>query len=470
MDFRTESLADLTARIAAKEISAREVVAHALSRIEALDGTVRAFVALDPEAALAEAASIDEMVADGDEIGALGGIPIAVKDLEDATGFRTTFGSVSHASDPPATGDSILVDRLRSAGCIVVGKTNTPEHGWKADTVNRLFGATHNPWDVRRSAGGSSGGSAAALAAGFVPLATGSDGGGSIRIPSAVCGLSGLKPSLGRVPHGGPAWPDWGHLSTRGPMARRVRDVVLALDVCIGPDPSDLRSLPLPDVSWTRSVESPHPPRKVAWAPTLGYARVDPEVRAVCERAVGVLADLGTEVVEIATVFEEDPLPSWLAMTATYNRRTFERLRGTPLWDEIDPGLLAMIAWGESTISPIDLVEAEHECHRLNLRLVELFHRCSLLLTPTCAGQTPLVDQPGMIDGEAAMDWVQFTYPFNLTRSPAGTVCAGFTDDGMPAGLQVIGPQHADVAVLRLMTVLEDALGLMDRLPPDPTA
>ena len=164
-----------------------------------------------------------------------------MKDLEDAAGFRTTQGSAVYADSPIATTDSPLVERLKAAGCIVVGKTNTPEGGHKADTVNPLFGATGNPWDLTRSAGGSSGGSAAAIAAGLVPLCTGSDGGGSIRIPSSVCGISGMKPSLGRVPVGGPKPPGWADLSTRGPMAARVRDITLALDTVVGPDATDLR-------------------------------------------------------------------------------------------------------------------------------------------------------------------------------------------------------------------------------------
>src|SRR5688572_26521057 len=225
MDFRTTTVAALAADVSAKRTSARELVGAALSRIEEIDPRVNAFVALDGERALADAASIDARIAAGEDVGPLAGIPIGVKDLEDAAGFRTTQGSAVYADSPVATTDSALVDRLKAAGCVVVGKTNTPELGWKADTVNPLFGATRNPWDLGRSAGGSSGGSAAAIAAGLVPLCTGSDGGGSIRIPSSICGLSGLKPSLGRVPMGGPKAPGWGDMSTKGPMARRIRDV-----------------------------------------------------------------------------------------------------------------------------------------------------------------------------------------------------------------------------------------------------
>ena len=363
MDFRSETVSELAARVAAKEISARELTAHALARIDALNPEVNAFVAIDPETALVDAEAIDARIAAGEEVGALAGIPIGVKDLEDAAGFVTTCGSVTHASDPAAAGDSVLVERLRAAGCVVLGKTNTPEFGWKGDTDNRVFGATRNPWDLSRSAGGSSGGSAAAIAAGMVPLATGSDGGGSIRIPAALCGLSGMKPSLGRVPTGDTSPPGWPHLSTRGPMAHRIRDVVLALDSVVGPEPTDLRSLPMPEASWSRSLEDPRPPRRVAWAPTLGYAPVDSAVRAVCEAALGVLEGLGTEVVEVDTVFDEDPILHWLTLSSTFNLRTLEPFRDR--WSEMDPGLVATAEWAEQEVRGVDLARSEDACHSL---------------------------------------------------------------------------------------------------------
>ena len=190
----------------------------------------------------------------------------------------------------------------------MVGKTNTPELGHKGDTVNPLFGATCNPWDLGRSAGGSSGGSAAAVAAGLVPLCTGSDGGGSIRIPSSVCGLSGHEGvARARARWAGTKPPGWADLSTRGPMARTVRDITLALDAVVGPEPTDLRSLPMPDTSWSRSLAELHSPRKVGWSLTLGYATVDAEVRAICEAALRRLEDLGTEIVDVDPVFDADP-------------------------------------------------------------------------------------------------------------------------------------------------------------------
>ncbi|MGH9063898.1 MAG: amidase [Acidimicrobiales bacterium] len=458
MDFRTETVKALAASVRGGQRSAREVVGHALERIEALDGRVNAFVALDGEGAMARARSIDGALARGEDPGPLAGVPIGVKDLEDAAGLPTTQGSAAFAGRGPAGEDSVMVARLKAAGAVVVGKTNTPELGWQPETDNPLFGATRNPWALGHSPGGSSGGSAAAVSAGMVPMATGSDGGGSIRIPSALCGLSGLKPSLGRVPGGGPEPPGWHHLSTKGVLARRMEDVVEGLWAVVGPDQSDLRSLPMPDAPWPGALGDAQVPMRVAWSPTLGYAPVDDEVLAVCQRAVGTIEELGVEVEVVDTVFPEDPVHTWLTLTDAYSLRTLERWRGTEVWGRLDPGLVAQAERALRTTA-VDLVRAEDQCHLLNLRLVELFHRARLLVTPTTAAAAPLSGQPGVINGTSDVSWVRFTYPFNLTRSPAATVCAGVTSAGLPVGLQLVGPQHADVVVIRAAAALEAALG-----------
>lgn len=464
IDFRRQSLADLADDVRTGRVSARELTTHALERIAALNGSLNAFVAVDGDAALAAAAAVDALVAARKDPGALAGIPIGVKDLEDAVGFRTTKGSPCFAGSSPATTDSLLVERMKAAGAIVVGKTNTPELGWKGDTINEVFGATRNPWNPAHSPGGSSGGSGCAVAAGMVPLTTASDGGGSIRIPAAACGLAGFKASLGRVPSGGTSAPDWGHLSTKGPLARTVADTVHALDAVIGPDPSDLRSLPMPAAPWMGALEAASLPLKVAWSPTLGYAQVDDEVAAICRAAVDRMADMGAEVVEIDTVFPEDPVLTWVTLTNAYNARTLAPFRDTELWERIDPGLRSMADWGAG-MSAVDVVQAEDACHTLNLRLDELFRDVRLLITPTTAGPSPVSGQQGTINGVETANWVSFTYGFNMTRSPAGSVCAGFTATGLPVGLQLVGPQHGDLVVLRAMAALEAELD-QGRLAP----
>lgn len=243
-------------------------------------------------------------------------------------------------------------------------------------------------------------------------------------------------------------------------MARTVRDITLALDAVVGPEATDLRSLPMPDASWTRSLSDLHPPRKVGWSPTLGYATVDAEVAAVCAAAVTRLADAGTEVVEIDTVFPEDPAIPWITLAMVGDERALGHLRGTPEWERVDPGHRFLIDQFGARPTGAEVMRAFDACHLANLRLVELFHQVPLLLTPTVAGQPGPAGGNGTVDGQETPSWVAFTYPFNMTRSPAGTVCAGFTADGLPVGLQVVGPQHADVAVLRALALLEDLLAL----------
>jgi aspartyl-tRNA(Asn)/glutamyl-tRNA(Gln) amidotransferase subunit A len=468
VDFRTSSLDALAHAVRTKEISARELTETSLERIERLDPTYNAFVAVDAERALAEADAVDVRIAAGHDPGPLAGIPLGVKDLQDAIGYVTTHGSALFADDPPATTDSPFVARLRAAGCVVVGKTNTPEFGWMGNTTNAIFGPSRNPFDTSRGPGGSSGGAAAALAAGMVPLATGSDGGGSIRIPSACCGLSGMKPSLGRVPGGGASPPGWLGLSTGGPMARRIADVARALDVTVGPDPTDLQSLPRPEASWLAALDDPHVPVRVTYAPTLGFATVDAEVANVCAGAVSVLESLGAEVTVLDTVFDADPVSDFLTLTATATLRTLRPYLGHPRWEEVHPVLRHFVDQAQSTTGE-EILQIFDRFHLMNLRLVELFRTSRILVTPTCSAIAPFADEiESTVNGERTANWVQFTYPFNMTKSPAATVQAGTSSGGLPIGIQLIGPQHGDLVVLRTAAALEAALDL-DTLAPLPS-
>jgi Asp-tRNA(Asn)/Glu-tRNA(Gln) amidotransferase A subunit family amidase len=461
MDFRTTSLSDLAQQVRRRTISARELCQESLDQIERYNPTYNAFVNVDSERALAEAAAVDATIASGGDPGPLAGIPLAVKDNQDALGYRATYGSALLADAPASERDSLLVARLRAAGCVVVGKTNLPEFAWCGNTTNAVFGPTRNPFNPDYGPGGSSGGAAAALAAGMVPLATGSDGGGSIRIPAACCGLSGMKVSLGRIPAGGPTAPGWLDLSTGGPMTRHIADAVTALDVVVGPDPSDLRSLPRPEASWLDALEHPHVPVRIAWAPTLGYADVDREVVALCEAAVGQLEALGADVIVLDSVFDLDPVGDWLTLMGVCQLRTMRPLMGHPRWEEVDPILAAIIDAAQSTTGE-QLVRIFDTCHTMNLTLVEIFAGSRILVTPTCAGAAPEVGPSGQsaVNGVLTPNWVQFTYPFNMTRSPAATVCAGVTTAGLPVGLQLIGPQHGDLVVLRTAAALEASLEL----------
>jgi aspartyl-tRNA(Asn)/glutamyl-tRNA(Gln) amidotransferase subunit A len=460
IDFRTTPLADLARSVRSRAVSARELTEAALTRIERLDPLYNAFVAVDAERALHAAGGIDERLVAGEDPGPLAGIPLGVKDLQNAVGYRTTYGSALHADDPPATYDDPFVARLRAAGCVIVGKTNTPEFGWMGNTTNAIFGPSRNPFDASRGPGGSSGGASAALAAGMVPLATGSDGGGSIRIPSACCGLSGMKPSLGRVPAGGPNPPGWVDLSTNGPMARRIADVAYALDVAVGPDPTDLRALPRPEASWLAALDDPHVPVRVVYAPTLGYATVDAEVSAACARAVSVIESLGADIVVLDSVFEADPVADFLTVTGAATLRTLRPFMDHPRWEEVHPVLRHFVEVAQATTAE-QLLKVFDRFHLMNLRLVELFRTARILVTPTCSGVAPFAgEMTSSVNGETTAEWIQFTYPFNMTRSPAATVPVGRSSGGLPIGLQLVGPQHGDLVVLRTAAALEAALNL----------
>jgi Asp-tRNA(Asn)/Glu-tRNA(Gln) amidotransferase A subunit family amidase len=471
MDLRRETVRGLADRVRRRELSARELVAHSLERIEALDPAVDAFVVVDGGRALVAAAELDERLAGaGDDRGhlarelPLAGIPLAVKDLEDVAGLRTTKGSALLADAPPALRSSIHTRRLQAAGAIVVGKTNTPEHGFTADTFSAVGGVTRNPWDLARSPGGSSGGSAAAIAAGMVPLATGSDGGGSIRIPSALCGLSGMKPSQGRIPSG-PGAPSSGLFSCVGPMARRIADVAHALAAVVGPHPADPFALPPPSEPWTGAVDDVGVPARVVWAPDMGWD-VDAEVRRLTSAAVDRLADAGADVVEVPEVFREDPTGPWFTLWTAYLLRSFDHVRGTPDWELVTPGVRAMVDHAVEHVGPADVTRALDAIHRANAEVAEVLTRGSVLLCPTVAGRAPVSERQGTIDGVESPLWVRFTYPFNLTRNPAGTVGVGTAEDGLPVGLQVVGPQHGDLAVLRAVAALEELIG-WDEVAPD---
>ncbi|MEO6125062.1 MAG: amidase [Ilumatobacteraceae bacterium] len=438
-----QSLIEISEMVRNGRRSARSVVTEALATIQERNDSCNAFVAVNTQQAIEDAEALDRRVLHDGPVGPLAGVPLAVKDTEDAIGYRTTFGSRLWASSPISTSDSVLVARLRAAGCIVVGRTNTPELAAKGVTDNPVFGATRNPHDRTRTAGGSSGGSAAAVASGMVPLATASDGGGSIRIPASACGLPGFKPSLGRIPDGGPNPVDWMNLTSRGVLTRSVDELLTVLDVIVGPDPTDLRSLPAPPVPWTQAVAMQRLPLRIGWSPTLGYAEVDPQIISACAAAVQQVAGDGVEIVEIPSVFDRDPIGVWITLVANYLRRSV----GARDITLMDPAVASMVNSAAGTTAQ-QLIDADDACHLINLQLVGAFQHCDLLLTPTLAFDPEQIGQPDF-------RFVRATYPFNLTRSPAGTIPVGTSAAGLPIGLQIVGPQHADVAVLALMRHIE---------------
>jgi aspartyl-tRNA(Asn)/glutamyl-tRNA(Gln) amidotransferase subunit A len=464
----TESLLALAARIRAGEESPVEAVDAALERIEAADPELNAFCEVRASDARAQARAVTDRLARGEPVGVLAGVPIGVKDLEDATGFRTTFGDPAHAADPPATRDSVEVARLRAAGAIVVGKTNTPAYGFHAETNNLVFGPTRNPWALGRTCGGSSGGSAVAVSTAMVTLATGSDGGGSIRIPSATCGICGFKPTHGVVPNGDDSAPTWGHLSTRGPMARTFAEIALALDVVKGISPRDLLSFDLAG-SFVEAAAAPSVDGlRIAWSPTLGTARPDAAVVARCEAALQVLEANGAHVVEtVEQVFAVPPAGAWVLRAAAGSWATVSA-GGADDWDaRFLPEAQLIARFGEK-LTGAQVHEGDVGAHEANLRIAELWERVDILITPGMATVPPRIGELSPYGAGWAAD---YTLPFNLVRAPAAVVPVGFVEDGgdtLPIGLQIVAPRGADLALMRAAAGADAVLGFSSRRPPVP--
>ena len=439
------------------EVSPSELMQETLARIERLNPTLNAFVAMCSETALAEAHTVSERLAAGEEIGVLAGIPFGVKDLEDAAGMVTSYGSIPFRNNRVGT-DSLQVARLKAAGAIAVGKTNVPEFGFTGFTKNRLFGVTRNPWDSERTPGGSSGGSAAAVAAGLVPFCTGSDAGGSIRIPASYSGCVGFKPTFGRIPLGPSPVVGTSNLTVLGPLTRSVRDAALYLDVVAGVHPADPLSLARPARSYMETInEMPHGLR-IAFSPDLGYARVQADVATGVADAVTAFEGMGHRVDQWRGGLRDlgDVWPRLIAMDI------YAQLEGldASAWSEIGRTLAGVV--GEArTMTVADITVMQRARAALNDQLAALFERYDLLITPTmpteafAAGGPP----PAEIDGQPIplLGAVAFTYPFNLSGHPAISLPAGLTPAGLPVGLQIIAPRQRDDLVLQAARAFERA-------------
>ena len=453
-----------------REVSAREVVTAHARRIEALDGIINAVVTRSLEMALGKAGRADAELARGGEPGLLHGLPVAHKDLADTAGVRTTYGSVLFAGHVPDR-DDLVVARMAGAGAISLGKTNTPEFGAGSHTVNPVFGATRNPWDPSRSAGGSSGGAAAALAARMICLADGSDLGGSLRNPASFCNVVGLRPSPGRVP----SWPvdDVADvLGVAGPMARPMVDVALLLAVLAGPDPRVPLALDAP-VPVTGPGQLPDLLARdlrgvrVAWSDDLGLP-VEPAVRAVLAPARQVLADLGCEVIDAA--------PDLSGADDVFRTRRafrFATFLGPLLCEH--PGQLGdNVRWNierglELTVADLSRATTAHAA--LAERVSEFWDRVEVLACPVTqvAPFDVTLDWVHEIDGQPQrtyLDWMASAYLISVTGLPAISVPAGFTPDGLPVGLQLVGRRRADWQLLSVAHAFEAATGYGRAAPP----
>lgn len=460
-----KSALELVELIRSKDLSPIDLMEQTLRRIEAVNPALNAFVSLRAEQAMDEAKNLAERIASGIDPGPLSGIPIGVKDLEDVNGMVTSFGSIPFKNNI-AQQDSVQVARLKDAGAIVVGKTNTPEFGFTGFTKNRLYGVTRNPWNRERTPGGSSGGSAASVAAGMVPLATGSDAGGSIRIPACYSGCFGLKPSYGRIPLGPSPIHNMSHSWTLGPITRTVSDAALYLDCVAGYHPADPDALPTSEVSYVECLEKLPERIKIGFSPTLGYARVEKSVLLLVELAVKSFEEMGCKV-EIWDGRFPEVSQAWSELMSCdiYGQvqRDLEGIR-----TELGRALVASLD-NAKDLSLNNHIKNQRIRTELNQSLWEFFNRFDLLLTPTMPTEAFAAEgpPPTEIDGHTIpLLWaVAFTYPFNLSGHPAATVRVGLTETGLPAGLQIVGPRHRDDMVLQAAYAYEQSHPWNDHWP-----
>jgi aspartyl-tRNA(Asn)/glutamyl-tRNA(Gln) amidotransferase subunit A len=457
------SAVEMAHAIRTRDVSTQALIDTVLARIDQLNPRLNAYCTLMADKAREAACQADADLAAGIEVGPLHGVPVSIKDNLYVKDSRTTFGSKLHENDITRE-DCPLVERLRKAGAIIVGRTNSPEFGWKGVTDNRVFGITRNPWNTDLTPGGSSGGGSAAVASGLSPIGIGTDGGGSLRIPAAFCGLVGHKPSYGRVA----TWPgvSVGSLRHIGGMTRTVEDSALLLDVIAGPDDRDPESLPVSNVSYVSEIERGIEGVRVAWSSDLGYATVDPEVARLCEQSAMRLSEAGA-IVEQVDLDWNDPYDSWRVFFYGAAAARLGRIVGEQ-GHLLDPGLRACVedAVKMTGLDYSDALTARNEFWHNVRRVYESF---DLLLTPTlpvppfAVGQDNADPFPGQDFGE--LQWVQFTYPFNLTGQPACSVPAGWTETGLPVGLQTVGRRFDDALVLRAARAFEQVQPWHDRWP-----
>lgn len=450
-----------------RQLSPVELTEAVLDRLQRIDPVINAFLTVTADLAREQAKAAEARALRGEPLSPLDGVPCSIKDLEPTAGIRTTYGSKFFEHHVPAE-DGAVPRRLKRAGLVLLGKTNTPQFGYKDMCDNLIGPPCRNPWNLDRTSGGSSGGAGAAVATGLGPLAHGSDGGGSIRIPAALCGIFGLKPSFGRVP----AYPKvdlWAARSHNGPMTRTVRDAALLLAALAGPDPADPLSIDAPPEDYLAACEGDLRGLRVSFSQDLGYAAVDAEVRRITRDAALRLAEAGCEV--------DERDPGWPDPYA-FHKVIYEVGIASPMADRavehpewIEPSLMQMIN-ELPRVSALDHYKAVMARTVFYNDVKRFFEDYDLLLTPAMPVGAWSVEPetwPREIEGRATphmFDHLHFTYPFNLTGQPAATVPCGFTSQGLPVGLQIVGRWHADATVLRAAACFESIQPWAHQRPP----
>ena len=467
-DITWATATTLREQVARKDLSAREIADAMIERVDAVNPTINAIIDFDPEQVRRDAQALDERQQAGEPVGPLHGVPFTIKDLTAVKDRPLTFGMVP-LKDNIAEHDAVVVTRLRAAGGLFLGKTNTPESGYYGGTDNHLFGPTHNPWKLGHTAGGSSGGASAAVAAGLGPLAEGSDGAGSVRIPSAMCGVVGLKPSTGRIPQTilGGRYYEWAY---HGPITRTVEDNALMLDVMSGSDPADPMSLPDTGQSFVDALTGDVSGLRIAWSDDLGLGYVDPEVVQVCREAIAVFEALGAHVVEDSPTWGNPEQAMWHGVWVPGFASEYDLIDWDAWKGKVDDHLIDIMREAEQ-LTGVDVGRADTFRGGMWDTFSAFMGRYDILASPTLASATFPLEQfaPPWLEGESLqrqlLGWL-LTYPFNMMTTPAITIPAGFTADGRPVGLQLAGGLHADATVLRAAGAFETARPWADRRPP----
>ncbi len=453
---------ELRKMIKEKEISVEELTRSFLERIEKVDPKINALVAQRAEAALKEAKALDEKQEGRDA--PLFGVPLTVKDLNETLDMPTTFGS-RLLKDFVTDFEALVITRMKEAGGIFLGKTNTPEFGLLAVTDNKLFGATRNPWNLEHTAGGSSGGAGAAIAAGISPLSQGNDGGGSLRIPAFCCGIYSIKPTRGRVPWAPVSHEFWAGIATNGPMARTVRDAALMLDVISGPVVGEPYGVPLPSEPFLKACEKEPPKYRFAYTTSPPHGEVGPEVKKVFMEGVKTLESLGHHVEEASPDLTELQ-DIFMCIIKVNTASTFKMLQiPLDMHDELTSNALQLAIQGFD-ISGVEYNDAVIQARMRSAQIMEFWQKYDFFLTPTLTQLPPKIDEMSRILDYEALDWLAFTYPFNLTGQPAVSLPCGWSEKGnLPVGLQIVGPTASEDRLISLSAQFESASPWQDRQP-----
>ena len=467
-DLAFTSTTELRALIASGQVSPVEVTELYLSRIDRLDSRLNSYLTVTADHAIDSARRAEAAVARGDALGPLHGVPISIKDLELTRGIRTTGGSLAFRDRVPDE-DSIVVERVRASGAVILGKTNTPEFGLLGHTQNLLGDHCRNPWNTERTSGGSSGGAGAAVAAGLCSLATGSDGGGSIRIPSSFCGVYGIKPTQHRVPMyaGAASAGVFNMFSQSGPMTRTVADSAVLLQAMAGPDPRYFPSLRDEPDDYLAATERGVDGLRLAWSPDFGFGAVDPEVVEITSRAARVFEDLGCELGDADLVLDEPFDAFWTLFSGVVHGRYTAVLNEHR--DELTDYARECIERGES-LRASDYVSALGYVDVLKAQFADVFERYDLLLSPVMAVPAfPVGSPPAEIDGRSVEPFAgafPFTYPINMIGYPAASVPCGMSSEGLPIGLHVVGRPGDEATVLAASAAFERARPWAHMRPP----